>query len=121
MDISNKLLSDLVAFRTYAKYLAPLNRRETLQETINRNMIMHLEKFPKLSQDIVKAFDNVHALKVMPSMRGLQFAGDAVLKNNIRQYNCSYLPINDIRSFGETLFLLLSGGWIQQPKARHHG
>lgn len=109
MDISNKLLSDLVAFRTYAKYLAPLNRRETLQETINRNMIMHLEKFPKLSQDIVKAFDNVHALKVMPSMRGLQFAGDAVLKNNIRQYNCSYLPINDIRSFGETLFLLLSG------------
>lgn len=112
MNISNKLLSDLVAFRTYAKYLHPLNRRESLEETINRNMIMHLEKFPKLSQDIVKAFDNVHALKVMPSMRGLQFAGDAVIKNNVRQYNCSYLPINDIRSFGETLFLLLSGAGV---------
>lgn len=109
MDQSNKLLSDLVSFRTYAKYLQPLARRETLEETINRDMVMHLEKFPKLSQDIIKAFDNVHALKVMPSMRGLQFAGEAVLKNNIRQYNCSYLPINDIRCFGETLFLLLSG------------
>ena len=131
MDQSNKLLSDLVSFRTYAKYLQPLARRETLEETINRDMVMHLEKFPKLSQDIIKAFDNVHALKVMPSMRGLQFAGEAVLKNNIRQYNCSYLPINDIRCFGETLFLLLSGvgvgfsvqkahvnqlGKVQQPR-----
>ena len=106
---ANKLLSDLVAHRTYAKYLAHLSRRETFEETINRNMVMHLDKFPKLSQDIVKAYDNVHALKVMPSMRGMQFAGQAVLKNNCRQYNCSYLPMNDIRAFGEALFLLLSG------------
>ena len=109
MNESNKLLSDLVAFRTYAKYLPHLARRETLEETINRNMMMHLENFPKLSRDIVKAFDNVHALKVMPSMRGFQFAGEAVTRNNARQYNCSYLPINDARCFGETLFLLLSG------------
>jgi ribonucleoside-triphosphate reductase len=109
MNESNKLLSDLVAFRTYARYIPHIQRRETLEETINRNMMMQLEKFPQLSRDIVKAFDNVHALRVMPSMRGLQFAGDAVLKNNARQYNCSYLPINDVRGFGESLFLLLSG------------
>ena len=109
MNESNKLLSDLVAFRTYARYIPHLQRRETLEETINRNMMMQLEKFPQLSRDIVKAFDNVHALRVMPSMRGLQFAGEAVLKNNARQYNCSYLPINDVRCFGESLFLLLSG------------
>jgi len=109
MNDSNKLLSDLVAFRTYARYIPHVQRRETLEETINRNMMMHLEKFPHLSRDIVKAFDNVHALRVMPSMRGLQFAGEAVLRNNARQYNCSYLPINDVRCFGETLFLLLSG------------
>lgn len=118
-----------MAFRTYAKYLQPLARRESLEETINRDMIMHLDRFPKLSQDIIKAFDNVHALKVMPSMRGLQFAGEAVLKNNIRQYNCSYTPINDIRCFGEALFLLLSGVGLgfsvqkahidQLPKVQH--
>lgn len=105
----NKLLSDIVSFRTYARYLAHLGRRETLEETINRTMYMHLDKFPNLSGDIVKAFQRVHQLKAMPSMRALQFAGEAVLKNNARQYNCSFAPIEDVRIFGEILFLLLSG------------
>lgn len=109
MNNSNKLLSDIVAFRTYAKFLPHLGRRESLNETINRNMTMHLDKYPKLSKDIVKAYASVHDLKVMPSMRALQFSGDAVLKNEIRQYNCSYSPINNVRVFGEALYLLLSG------------
>lgn len=109
MNPSNKLLSDITAFRTYAKHLTHLGRRESLEETINRDMTMHLEKFPKLSRDIIKAFQRVHELKVMPSMRGLQFAGEAVVKNHARQYNCSYAPINDPRTFGEAMFLLLSG------------
>ena len=109
MNSSNKLLSDVTAFRTYAKFLPHLGRRESLEETINRTMTMHLDRFPKLSRDIIKAFQRVHELKVMPSMRGLQFAGEAVLRNHARQYNCSYAPINDPRSFGEAMFLLLSG------------
>lgn len=109
MNITRKLLSDIVAFRTYAKHLSHLGRRESLEETINRNMYMHLDRFPKLSRDIVKAYQKVHELKVMPSMRALQFSGDAILKNHARQYNCSYTPVNDVRVFGEILFLLLSG------------
>lgn len=106
---SAQLLSDVTAFRTYAKYLSTQQRRETLQETINRNMIMHLERFPSLSKKIVQAYSAVHDLKIMPSMRSLQFAGNAVDRNNIRMYNCSFLSIDDIRAFGEILFLLLSG------------
>lgn len=109
MEPSNKLLSDITAFRTYAKYIPHAGRRESLEETINRDMHMHLDKFPKLSSEIVKSFSMVHDLKVMPSMRGLQFAGDAVLKNNVRQYNCSFHLIDNVRAFGETLYLLLSG------------
>jgi ribonucleoside-triphosphate reductase len=109
VNLSNKLLSDITAFRTYAKYMAHLGRRETLSETINRDMIMHLQRFPKLSNEITKSFRYVHDLKVMPSMRALQFAGEAVLKNNIRQFNCSYAPIDDTKVFSEALFLLLSG------------
>lgn len=120
MNPSNRLLSDITAFRTYARYLPHLMRRESLEETINRNMLMHLERFPKLSRDIVRAYDSVHALKLMPSMRGLQFAGDAIIKNNARQYNCSYLPINDIRAFGEALFLLLSGVGVGFSVQKHH-
>ena len=88
MNPSNKLLSDITAFRSYAKYLPHVSRRESLEETINRCMTMHLDNFPKLSKEIVKAFSYVHELKILPSMRSLQFAGNAITKNNIRQYNC---------------------------------
>lgn len=109
MNPSNKLLSDITAFRTYAKYLPPLKRREALEETINRDMNMHLNKFPKLSKDIIRTFSYVHDLKILPSMRSLQFAGDAILKNNIRQYNCAYQPIDSVDAFAESLFILLCG------------
>jgi ribonucleoside-diphosphate reductase alpha chain len=124
LNKSNKLLSDIVAFRTYAKYLPHMMRRESVEETINRNMTMHLDRFgslsKSLSKDIIKTFGYVHDYKVMPSMRMMQFAGDAVLKNNVRGYNCSYLPIDDVRAFGETLFLLLSGTGVGFSVQKHH-
>lgn len=109
MNLSNQLLSNIVVYKNYVKFTPHKARRETLQEAINRNMNMHLDIYPKISKDIIKAFGQVHDLKIMPSMRSLQFSGEAVLKNNCRQYNCSFLQMNDVRCFGETLFLLLSG------------
>jgi ribonucleoside-triphosphate reductase len=120
MNKSNRLLSEIVAYRTYAKYLAPLNRRETLTETINRNMIMHLDKFPKLSRDIIKAYKQVHDLKVMPSMRSLQFGGEAIMRNNVRLFNCAFSHISYPRVFAEALYLLLSGtGFGYSVQFRH--
>jgi ribonucleoside-triphosphate reductase len=120
MNPSNKLLSDLIAFRTYAKYIPHLQRRETFEETVNRCMIMHLEKFPNLSRDITKAFTSVHDLKVMPSMRSMQFAGPAIVKNNLRQYNCSFVHISHPRVFAEILFLLLSGTGVGFSVQKRH-
>jgi ribonucleoside-triphosphate reductase len=109
MNKSNRLLAELVAYRTYAKYLSHASRRESLAETINRNMTMHLDKFPTLSRDIIKAYKQVHDLKVMPSMRSLQFGGEAITKNNVRLFNCSFAHIKYVRVFAEALYLLLSG------------
>lgn len=120
MNQSNKLLSDLVTFRSYAKHLSHAARRETLEESINRDMNMHLQEFPQLSRDIIKAFQRVHELKVMPSMRGLQFAGDAVLKNHIRQYNCSYMPVDSPRAFSESFYISLSGTGVGYSVQRRH-
>lgn len=116
----NKLLSDIVAFRTYAKFLPHQGRRESPEEIINRSMNMHLDRFPKLSKEITKAFNLVHQGKVLPSMRGMQFAGEAVTKNNIRLYNCSYIPIADVAAFSETLFLLLSGTGVGFSVQKQH-
>jgi ribonucleoside-triphosphate reductase len=120
IDLSSQLLSNVTAFRSYAKYLPHLARRESLEESVNRYMHMQLDRFPKLSADIVKAFQIVHELKAMGSMRALQFAGDAVLKNNCRLYNCSYRSIDDVRAFGEALFLLLSGTGFGYSVQRRH-
>ncbi len=120
MNRSNRLLSEIVAYRTYAKYLTHANRRETLAETINRNMLMHLEKFPQLSRDIIKAYKQVHDFKVMPSMRSLQFGGEAVTKNNVRLFNCSFAHIKEVRIFAEALYLLLSGTGFGFSVQRHH-
>ena len=123
-DFSNKFLSDLVSFRTYSKYLPHLYRRETLEETINRNMQMHLDKFgglsKSLSKDIIKTYSYVHDLKAMPSMRSMQFAGKAIEKNNLRMYNCSFTNVDDVRVFGEIFFLLLCGCGVGFSVQEHH-
>lgn len=106
---SENLLSKLVAYRTYARRLPSLNRKETLDETITRVMNMHIDRFPSLTDRIVKAFSHVYDGRIMPSMRAMQYAGSPILKNNCRQYNCSFMPIDDISAFSESLFLLLSG------------
>lgn len=120
MNSSNKLLSDLVSFRTYSKYLAHQGRREILEETINRDAVMHLDRFPKLSKEIMKAFRYVHDLKIMPSMRTMQFSGTAIIKNNARGYNCSAAAIDNPAVFSESLFLLLSGVGFGFSVQKHH-
>lgn len=120
MNKSNRLLSEIVAYRTYAKHLNAFNRRESLEETLNRNLTMYLEKYPKLSRDIIKAFKQVHDFNVMPSMRSLQFGGEAISRNNVRLFNCSFANITYPRIFAEALFLLLSGTGFGYSVQKHH-
>jgi len=120
MNKSNRLLSEIVAYRTYAKHLNAFNRRETLEETLNRNLTMYLDKYPKLSRDIIKAFKQVHDFNVMPSMRSLQFGGEAIFRNNVRLFNCSFANITYPRIFAEALFLLLSGTGFGYSVQKHH-
>jgi ribonucleoside-triphosphate reductase len=120
MNKSNRLLSEIVAYRTYAKHLNHLNRRETLEETLNRNLHMFLDKYPRLSRDILKAGKQLHDFNVMPSMRSLQFGGEAIARNNVRLFNCAFANIDYPRIFGEALFLLLSGtGFGYSVQKRH--
>ncbi len=108
-DTSVSILSDITTYMKYARYVPEKRRRETWNEIVERNMAMHLEKFPHLSSEIRGAYAYVFNKKVVPSMRSMQFAGRAIEVNNTRMYNCSFLPVDDPVAFSEIFFLLLGG------------
>ena len=120
MEISNKILSDITVYMKYAKYIPELERRETWDELVDRNRDMHIEKYPKLREEIIEAYEYVYAKKVLPSMRSLQFGGKPIEISPNRIYNCAYLPIDDYRAFGEAMFLLLGGTGVGYSVQKHH-
>jgi len=75
MDISTQILSDITVYMKYAKYIPELNRRETWEELVTRNMNMHIKKYPQLETEIRETYKFVYDKKILPSMRSMQFAG----------------------------------------------
>ena len=120
MNIEQDILSELTVYMKYSKYVPELKRRETWVELVDRNKQMHQEKFPQLKDEIEQAYKLVYDKKVLPSMRSLQFAGRPIELNNSRIFNCSFLPIDDMRSFSEIMFLLLSGCGVGYSVQTHH-
>lgn len=120
MQLNQHILSDLIIYMKYARYLPELNRRETWSEICQRYELMMAEKYPQLVNEIRDVMRWVHEKKVLPSMRAMQFAGPAIERNNSRIYNCAYLPVDNIRAFSETLFLLLGGTGVGYSVQYHH-
>ena len=115
-----EVLSGMVVHKNYAMYNSVLNRREVTEEIINRNMNMHLGKFPKLSKDIIKSYRAIHDRKAVPSMRSMQFAGEPILRENLRNYNCSYLHCKYEDAFAEAFYVQLSGTRVGYSIQSHH-
>tara|TARA_R110002012_G_scaffold321939_1_gene552523 strand:+ start:33 stop:1886 length:1854 start_codon:yes stop_codon:yes gene_type:complete len=120
MNITQEILSDIVVYNKYAKYNSNKQRRETWKELVTRNKKMHQAKFPQLKEEIEEVYKMVYDKKILPSMRSLQFAGKPIEINNSRIFNCSFLPIDDFRSFSEIMFLLLSGCGVGFSVQQHH-
>ena len=99
----------------YARWLDDEGRRENWDETVHRYlgfMKSHLKKnydfyIPdELYQDL---FDNIYSFQIMPSMRALMTAGPALERDNTAGFNCSYLPVDDVKSFDEAMYILMCG------------
>lgn len=118
--LSNRILSDITVFSKYARHIPALNRRENWDEIVDRNMQMHIRKFPSLENEIRENFRLVFDKKVLPSLRALQFGGKPIEINPVRQYNCSYAAMNDWRAFSEATFLLLAGVGFGYSIQKHH-
>ena len=120
MEVSNQILSDITVYMKYAKYLPQFQRRETWEELVTRNKNMHIKSYPKLKDEINKAYKYVYDKKVLPSMRSMQFGGKPIEVAPNRIYNCAYMPIDHIDAFAECMFLLLGGTGVGYSVQKHH-
>ena len=99
----------------YARWDYENERRETWAETVNRyfNFFQeHLQEqcdYTLENGELEEMKQGVLALDVMPSMRCLMTAGEAVKKENVAGYNCSYVKVDSPRSFDEILYVLMNG------------
>ena len=120
MNIAAQILSDITVHMKYAKYMSAVYRREVYAEIVDRNIAMHIKKYPHLEQEIRQAYQYVYDKKVLPSMRSMQFGGKPIEVAPNRVFNCAYMPIDDPRAFAEAMFLLLGGTGVGFSVQRHH-
>ena len=104
-----------IAKSRYSRFLDEKGRREHWHETVQRYITFmedHLYKNHgyKIPQSLcVELQEAITLREVLPSMRSIMTAGDALERQNIAGYNCSYLPIDDPKAFDEAMYILLCG------------
>jgi ribonucleoside-diphosphate reductase alpha chain len=103
------LLSEFVYTRTYARWLEDAKRRETWPETVHRyvSYILKDKSVPHGLRERVEKF--ILDFDVLGSMRALWCAGPAMDRDNVCGYNCSFLPVDNLRAFSEALYILMQG------------
>jgi ribonucleoside-triphosphate reductase len=109
---NNQLPTDYQAFihtSRYARWLDKEQRRESWSETVGRYMDNVVRKAAGNDSYINQIEEAILNLEVMPSMRAMMTAGPALERDNTAGYNCSYLPVDDPKSFDEAMFILLCG------------
>ena len=93
----------------YARWLPEEGRRERWDETVNRYVDFWKDREQIDDKVALKLFNAIHNLEVMPSMRCMMTAGEALDKDNVAGFNCSYLAIDSPRSFDELMYVLMCG------------
>ena len=120
--MSNLLPTDYQSFihkSRYAKYFDGKGR-ENWDETVERYMDNVVRKVAGDDSYINQIRDAILSLDIMPSMRAMMTAGPALERDNTAGYNCSYLPVDDPKSFDEAMYILLCGTGVGFSVERQH-
>lgn len=109
------LYQEYIHLSRYSRWIPEKNRRETWPETVDRYFDFfdeHLKDNYNFTLDAAtrqELRDAVFNLKIMPSMRCLMTAGEALKRENVAGYNCAYIAVDSPRSFDEILYILMNG------------
>ncbi len=104
-------LGEFVYLRTYAKWIPQEGRRETWIETVDRYVSFMKENLGKklTEKEYEEIREAILTQQVMPSMRLMQFSGEAARRCNVVAYNCSYIAPSKLEDFAEIMYLSMSG------------
>jgi ribonucleoside-diphosphate reductase alpha chain len=103
---------EYIAASRYARFVDDKGRRENWGETVDRYVDYIFSRTPAIADktDLKTEIRNaIYNLDLMPSMRAMMTAGKSADRDNTCVYNCSYLPVDDPKSFDEAMFILLCG------------
>lgn len=107
----NNSLGEFVYLRSYSKWNSEEGRRETWVETIDRYVNFMRENLGKklTEKEYSEIREAILNQEVVPSMRLMQFAGDAVRRCNVPAYNCSFIAPSKIIDFAEIMYISMQG------------
>ena len=120
------LYQNFIHLSRYSRWMEGESRRESWSETVSRYFDFfggHLQDKTKWKMDNATRKEIEQAildLKVMPSMRALMTAGEALKRDNVAGYNCAYVACNRVRSFDEILYVLMCGTGVGFSVEREH-
>jgi ribonucleoside-triphosphate reductase len=114
-------LQQYIHLSRYARYNDAQERRETWEETVDRYVNFFGEKFGFANYPHENISHAILNLDVMPSMRALMTAGEALDRDHVAGYNCSYLPIDHVRAFDEIMYILMCGTGVGFSVERQYG
>jgi ribonucleoside-triphosphate reductase (thioredoxin) len=102
-------LAEFVYTRTYSRWIPEKGRRETWAETVDRYIAFMVGERQIPEHVVREARRAIFEQDVLPSMRALWAAGDAARRDNTCIYNCSFIPLDSLKSFSEALYILMCG------------
>lgn len=109
-NTSNPEYSEYIARSRYARWIDKEERRETWDETVDRLCSFWESKYPEYAVEIRDSIQPaINNLEVMPSMRSLMTAGEALNRDHVAGYNCLFKSVDHPRVFDEIMYILMCG------------
>ena len=116
---------DFIHLSRYSRWLENEKRRETWEETVARYFKFFEARLKETNGYVLpkqlkaELQDAIVNLEIMPSMRSMMTAGEALGRDNTAGYNCAYMAINRVRAFDELLYILLCGTGVGFSVEKH--
>ena len=123
--LGKEMMSESKFYMGYSRWIDDEGRYETWDESVERVMNMHREKYagvmtPDLEELIQFAEDKYKEKRVLGAQRALQFGGEQLFKHVARMYNCVSTHIDRTEAFQETMYLLLCGCGVGFSVQKQH-